>query len=348
MRAWPREAETTAVQLTKVDPGRRVVFSPIGGAWLYCAPMRHFALASLLMMAACGGGSNPGVDGGGDDDTPDAAQGTPDADNAGWTMLIGRSWTIPEGVYDIYRCTRIQIDRDIYVQGFRSEAPLGSHHAVLTYATSNPGQLGDYNCNVNSLDFQHMVYASGVGTDDFMFPDDVAVRIPAGSFLNLNLHLFNAGDVEISGSSGVLIKELPAEPTTLADMMFAGDMSLSIPPGVPGHIEQGGCTLSREYNVVSLWPHMHQHATHQKLELTRGGTTTVLLDENYSFSDQKNWPQDPILNFQSGDELNVVCTYHNTSGSTVNWGDSSTEEMCFTGLYVYPAANFLFGCTNGF
>ena len=74
--------------------------------------MRYLALASLLMMAACGGGNNPADDTGDDTGTPDAPPGTPDADNAGWTMLIGRSWTIPSGVYDIYRCTRIQGGRE--------------------------------------------------------------------------------------------------------------------------------------------------------------------------------------------------------------------------------------------
>jgi hypothetical protein len=309
--------------------------------------MRYLALASILMMAACGGGTNPADDTGDDAGTPDAPPGTPDADNSGWTSLISRSWTVPQGVYDIYRCTRIQLDRDWYVQGFRSDAPPGSHHAVLTWTDQNPGQLGDYNCNVNSLDFQHMVYASGVGTDDLVFPTDVGVRIPAGAYLNLNLHLFNAGDTEISGTSGVLVKELAAAPPTLADMMFAGDMSLSIPPGDPTHTESGGCTLNREYYVVSLWPHMHQYATHQTIEHTRGTTTTMLLDENYSFSNQQNWPQEPALHFLSGDRLQVTCTYNNTSGSTVQFGDSSTEEMCFAGLYVYPAANFLFGCVSG-
>jgi hypothetical protein len=308
--------------------------------------MRYFALASLLMMAACGG-NNPADDTGDDVVTPDAPPGTPDADNSGWTTLISRSWTVPQGVYDIYRCTRIQLDRDWYVQGFRSDAPPGSHHAVLTWSSTNPGQLGDYNCNVNSLDFQHMVYASGVGTDDLIFPADVGVRIPAGAYLNLNLHLFNAGDVEISGTSGVLVQELPSAPATLADMTFAGDMDLTIPPNAVDHEESGGCTLGRDYTVAALWPHMHQFADHVRVVLTRDGTPTELLNTDYSFSNQRNWVQDPPLEFLSGDQLQVTCRYDNPTSSTIQFGDSSEAEMCFTGLYVYPAANFLFGCVSG-
>jgi hypothetical protein len=307
--------------------------------------MRYLASVALVsMMAACGGGSNNGDDVG----TPDAPAGTADANNNdGWDVLISRDWSIPAGVLDVYKCIRVQIDHDIYVQGFRSDAPPGSHHAVLTYATSNPGQLGEYDCSVNSLDFQHMLYASGVGTGDLLFPDGVGVRIPAGAYINLNLHLFNAGEGAISGTSGVRVKSLPAAPGTLADMTFAGDMTLNIPPGEPGHEESGGCTLGRSFTAVSLWPHMHQYATHQKLVLTRDGTPTTLLDEDYSFSSQRNWPQDPPLQFMAGDQLQVTCTYDNTSNSTVQWGDSSTAEMCFTGLYVYPAAGSVFGCVSG-
>jgi hypothetical protein len=304
--------------------------------------MRKLAYVSILVfgLGACGGG------GGTNDDEPDPDASTaPDAGPGDWTRLIGRSWTIPAGVNDIYRCTRVRVEQDTYVQGFRSVAPTGSHHAVLTVADSNPGQLGDYNCAVGSLDLK-MLYASGVGTDDLLFPDDVGVLIPAGSYLNLNLHLFNAGENEISGESAVLVKALPAAPGTLAGMTFAGDQNLSIPSNGEPHDEFGGCTLNSSASVIALWPHMHQYAVHQKVELTRGGEVTMLLDDEYSFSDQKNYPQNPILELQAGDRIDVTCTYVNNTGATINWGDSSTAEMCFTGFYQYPAPPILFGCVN--
>src|SRR5688572_20337455 len=231
---------------------------------LYCAAMRRIALASwmsiLSVVAACGGGSGDDGDDGDDGNPVDAAPA--DADNEGWTELIGRTWSIPQGVNDVYRCIRIRVDQDIYVSGFRSQAPLGSHHALLTWSTSNPGQLGEYDCQVGSVDFR-MMYASGVGTDDMLFPDGVGVHIAAGTYLNLNLHLFNAGDNPISGDSAILIRTMPAAPPTLADMALAGDVQINIPAMSTGHIEQGGCTLNRSYTVVSLWPHMHQLADHQ-------------------------------------------------------------------------------------
>ena len=89
-----------------------------------------------------------------------------------------------------------------------------------------------------------------------------------------------------------------------------------------------------------------------KIELTRNGTSTAvsLLDEPYSFSNQTNWLQDPALELHTGDRLDVQCTYTNTTGSDVHWGDSSTAEMCFAGLYRYPASSSgnLFECVTQF
>src|SRR5688572_17113620 len=259
------------------------------------------ACATLVLglgLIGCGGGGE--ADDTGDDAQVDAPPETdPDANPDGWELLIGRDWNIPAGVNDIYRCHRMMVPEDIYISGFRSQAPLGSHHAVLTIANNNSGELGDYDCDVGSLDFK-MLYASGVNTDDLMFPDGVGVFLPQGTYINLNLHLFNATDDAISGSSGVLVKKLAAEPPTLADMTFAGDVNLDIPGNNLPHVESGGCDegqLNRSFTIVALWPHMHQYATHQKVEFIRDGVPTTVLDEDYSFSDQGNYPQNPNLEF---------------------------------------------------
>jgi hypothetical protein len=309
--------------------------------------LAYVSLVAGLGLIGCGGGGEAD-DTGDDDPQVDAPPSTdPDANPDGWEMLIGRDWNIPAGVNDIYRCTRIMVPEDIYIAGFRSQAPLGSHHAVLTIANNNSGELGDYDCDVGSLDFK-MLYASGVNTDDLMFPDGVGVFLPQGTYINLNLHLFNATDDAISGSSGVLVKKLAAEPPTLADMTFAGDVNLNIPGNNLPHVESGGCnSLNRSFSIVALWPHMHQYATHQKVEFIHDGVPTTVLDEAYSFSDQGNYPQTPNLEFQSGDGINVTCTYVNPGPSSVEWGDSSTEEMCFVGIYRYPAGGTLFDCING-
>jgi hypothetical protein len=46
-------------------------------------------------------------------------------------------------------------------------------------------------------------------------------------------------------------------------------------------------------------------------------------------------------------EVRVTCTYFNTTGEPVSWGDSQNAEMCFTGMYRYPVlGQGVFHCTD--
>ena len=166
------------------------------------------------------------------------------------------------------------------------------------------------------------------------------MKLTAGMTINLNLHLFNASDDPLAGTSGIMIKTLPAAGVVHeADMVFAGTQRLSIPSdGQPTRVT-GGCTAPREWNVFTAWPHMHQFATHTKL--TIGGD--VVLDEPYSFEEQVNYPE-VVRTIPQGTRIDVECTYVNNSGVTVTFGDSSNQEMCFTGMYKYPAGGHLFQC----
>ena len=295
-----------------------------------------FAITALAL--GCGTPSNPGS---GPDSNPGGGDAATDAvDNTGWTTIAARSWSLNVGDHDKYKCTRIQVPQDMYITGFRALSPIGTHHSVLTISTTAT-TLGDYDCSAGSLDFQ-MLYAAGVNTDDLLFPTNVAMKVSAGQYVNLNLHLFNASDNAESGSSGVLVKLVPAAQAasyTLADMTFSGTEHITIPSDNTPHTAAGGCNAPADWHVFTLWPHMHQLANHQSL--TIGGAT--VLDTNYAFTEQRNYPMAEML-VPKGTPIRTTCTYVNNTGATVQFGDSSTDEMCFTGIYKYPAGGNLFQC----
>ncbi len=264
--------------------------------------------------------------------------------------IIGRDWTVAAGA-EQYKCIGIQVDRDMYISEFQTENPVGEHHTVLTVTDQLGGlggtMLGEYDCSVLTLDLQ-MLFASGVGTDALTGPKGVALKVTKGQYLNLNLHLFNTTDSEITAHSGILatlVDPVPADHE--AEMVFSGTFNISIPPGATV-TTGGGCTLQKDATLFSYWPHMHQHGTHQTLTLTQGGVPNVLHDADFDFHEQKNYPLSPTLAVHAGDAIRTDCTYTNTGTTTVTFGDSSTAEMCFTGLYRYPKqALSLFDCTEG-
>lgn len=304
---------------------------------------RALTMCGILWLAACGGGG-----GGGSADAPTGADApSPDAGLVGFTELIGRDWAIDPGQTDVYKCVRVTVPEDVYIQQFAVAAPLGTHHTVLTI--SSGGADGEYDCNAGSLDYQ-MLFASGVGTDTLAFPDGVAIKVAAGSHLNLNLHLFDATDAVLSGHTAILVKAIPAaQVQQQAEMVFAGTFDIDVPSDGQPHTAQGGCTLPASSKVVALWPHMHQTATHQQVVYTPvGGSPVTVLDDDYAFSEQRNYPQAAPIDMAAGARLDVTCTYVNDTGTGKTFGESSNSEMCFTGIYRYPATGAgLFQCTTG-
>jgi hypothetical protein len=307
--------------------------------------MREYAILAAIVFAFGCGGTNPG---GGGDDTPldDASVGTPDAyvPPTGYTKLIGRTWSLNAGDTDIYRCVRVTIPTDMYITSIEAQAPIGTHHTVLSIAGSNgtSGPDGEQNCLVSTLGLQ-MLYASGVGTSPLNFPTNVGVKIAAGTQIHLNLHLYNAGDEGLTGESAIWVKSQPTPPPMLAEMVFAGPLDFDIDPG-PDTVT-GQCTINNNYSVFALWPHMHKLANHQKIELLRGAAQPVVLhDMAYQFAEQKYWLQTPEIQLQPQDKIRVTCSYNNTTGGVIGFGDSSDEEMCFGGMYRYPAANSILFC----
>jgi hypothetical protein len=303
--------------------------------------MRTYTLAALLL-AVVGCGKDPAING--DDMQPpaDAPDNMVPADAyvppAGYTKLIGRTWSIPIGGKDIYKCVRVTIPTDMYVTDIVAQAPTGTHHTVLSIAAGNAaGPDGETDCSVGTIG-RPMLYASGVGTDPFSFPTDVSVKIAAGTQIHLNLHLYNAGDDALTNESAIWVKSQATATPMLAEMVFAGKIAFYVDPGM--HTVTGGCTVAQGqgFNLFALWPHMHKIARHSKFEVIRNASSTVLWDAAYDFNDQKYYPQTPEFQVQAGDQIKVTCTYDNP-GARVTFGDSSDEEMCFTGMYRYPSQN---------
>lgn len=298
--------------------------------------------AIVLLVAGCGGGAA-----GGDDDPPTDAATDAAPIPEGYIRLIGRTWNLQAGQQDIYRCVRFTVPQEMYVTNIEALAPLGTHHTVLSIASGPAsGPDGEEDCSVFELGTQ-MLYASGVGTSRLDFPSGVGLKIAAGTQLHLNLHLYNSSDVQMGGDSAILVKAQSTPPPTLAEMIFAGTLDINIPEEQQPHTETGGCVLDRDYTLFALWPHMHKLAIHQKVELIRGGAPQILHDRIFKFAEQQYYLQTPEISMRRGDEIRVTCTWMNTTGMPIGFGDGSDKEMCFSGLYRYPAADAgLFSCTN--
>jgi hypothetical protein len=243
-----------------------------------------------------------------------------------------------------YVCVRKTVDEDLYVNGFEAIIPAGTHHTLLTMGTPN-GPDGVSECTAADNQMRS-VFGSGLGTDPLNFPPGLAVKIPKGTQLLLNLHLFDTGMDPISGTSGTRVRTIPkSEVTNVAEGILAGAVAISVPPGET-KTTIGHCTMTSDVTIFAVAPHMHKLGIHEKV-VAEATSETVLLDADYSFDEQSYRLIDPIV-LQKGDKIRVECTHRNTTDKLVTFGESTLTEMCFAGLYRYPADGTFFVCVDGF
>ena len=247
-------------------------------------------------------------------------------------VLAAGDWSMPAG-QEGYRCVRQTIDETILVHEFFPIAPVGTHHTVVTYTTTPSFPDGVTPCDAGTND-PDMIYGSGVGTEPLILPEGVAVEIPAGAQVLVNLHLYNTGRETLTGNSGI---EVVTMPETLvehrAEVILAGPLSFDIPAMTTGHVINGQCTMADDVTVFAVMPHMHQLGTAMTVEV--GGD--IIHEGSYTFDDQRYYAIDPPLPLAAGARVGVTCTYDNPTSSSVGFGDSSNQEMCFALLYRYPA-----------
>jgi hypothetical protein len=98
---------------------------------------------------------------------------------------------------------------------------------------------------------------------------------------------------------------------------------------------------------------MHKTGRHSKATITRAsGLTETLLDKPYNFREQQLYrvPDDgsaPDTVLRPGDTITMTCTFENDTASTLHYGGSSDDEMCFLTAWAWPAGSINNGSPLG-
>ena len=294
--------------------------------------------------AAGTGGAMPGI--GGAAGTSSAEPINPDAGTdadastappSDWRTLLEGEWELSAG-QEGYRCVRLTMTEDTYIKEFQPIAPIGTHHTLLSVNETPTGPDGISVCSAGDNGLVTLL-GSGAGErySAGPLPDGVAYKIAKGSQLNLNLHIFNASENTLTGTSGTKVRTTTADKVEQsAETILAGPLSLYIEPGKS--TVTGKCTIKSDTTVFAIAPHMHQLGVHLKAVIERAaGGMEPLFDGPFDFEDQRQTATGQLA-LRAGDIVQVACTYENDTSQVVGFGESSLDEMCFIGLYRYPVA----------
>ena len=258
----------------------------------------------------------------------DDDEGSPDA-GPEFVPLLTRDWSL-DPASEAQVCATRTVEEDFFIGGVRPLVPIGTHHSTISFGPKDRADE-DFPCDF-TFSKQNVIIGSGPGTEDFVFPDGVGIRLKAGQQLGINLHIFNTSDEPLSGTSGGLVKVIPeAEIQYEAEATAMADFALSIPPGM-GQTATATCTIKEAGTIFTWWPHMHAMGRHSTVRLNG----EVVLDGDYTLEDQRHYQM--TLEVQAGDVIEHVCTFDNPTDRTIGMGSGTTDdEMCFLGFWRYPA-----------
>jgi hypothetical protein len=186
------------------------------------------------------------------------------------------------------------------------------------------------------------------GAPSWVLPSDVGLELAnPGGWLVLEVHYNNVAKLpDARDRSGVAVCTTKQKRPKEAGMIAFGSARFIIPAEEAPYDVVGRCppmataTLKAPLHVLGVWPHMHMLGVSLKTALISGGTTRLLADvPQWDFNSQTGYPRDPdrwII--KPGDDVLTTCTYRNTTGAAVRFGERTKDEMCLNFAMVYPIA----------
>ncbi len=274
------------------------------------------------------GGTDAGsmIDGGSDDCPPGSTE----------LKIVAPAFTIPAQT-DFYQCFATTLSlpgkRHVIKATKIIDDARVLHHMVLFRDLGKNAPAMKANCGIEA-DWS-VLYAWAPGAGPMEPPVDVGMPLNDGDQMVIQIHYNNSSGVSGVDSSGAklcLSDQLRAKE---GGVLAVGPTSFNLPPNCPKAEAAGTCTniTNTTFNVFTVWPHMHLKGAAMKSTI---GSAVVTDRPNYSFNAQ--YLEKANFQFKPGETMTTRCRW-NTVGATgtTPWGETTSQEMCFNFLYVWPA-----------
>jgi hypothetical protein len=246
---------------------------------------------------------------------------------------------------------------EMYVNRFDISLRPGSHHFIMyTYpdytpadVVPNPFEIRDLrddddnyqDANGDDLfDWRQMQYAKPIVISqsrrlDFSLPEGVAMRLPAGSGIDLNAHYANSSDDTIDGEAYINLHLLKADEVRHVARIFAlSNFDILLPAGQV-------TTLVKEFEfledrqIVQLVAHTHQRMIDFSAEIVGGERNGDTIYRSIDWEHPTPLRFDPPLSMKQGQGLRIRATYDNPEDKDLYFGFTRKEEMMILYGYYY-------------
>ena len=289
--------------------------------------------------------------------------GTPDL-----VLKMPAGFELPASGADIYRNfvipTGLTEDKWVRAVEFRPSARKAVHHVLFAYDAvggaakldgrdGKPGFGGMGTAGVGAR-----AGATGplggwaVGGTAAFLPDGVALALPKGSDVILQMHFHLTGKPETEQATvGIYFADkAPARKVWSVQLpsLFGFGAGIDIPAGEKNYVIEDSLTLPVDVKAFSVAGHAHYLAKEMKATATLpdGSTQPILWIKDWDFNWQDRYNYKSPVNLPKGTRVDVKLTYdnstdnpHNPSATPkrVQWGEQSFDEMGSVSVLVQCA-----------
>ena len=236
----------------------------------------------------------------------------------------------------------------VYVSKFEMRGRTNSHHFVL-YGFQNTSVRppldvvrdlynADKSLNVSTFSqMQNHIFLSG-GTDvngTYTFPAGVALKVPAGTQLDLNAHYFNKQNISLTGENYINLYTTPQSNVVKeAQSINFANYNFSIPANTRKTITTD-FTFSKAVTVITLTSHYHKLGEKFQVKILGGARNGEVVYESTDWEHPLVTNLTSPIHLKAGEGLTSVVTYNNTTNKTVSFGLTSEDEMNIIFGYYY-------------
>jgi peroxiredoxin len=254
---------------------------------------------------------------------------------------------------DVYRDFTLPADftEDRYVSAFDFKPGNRAivHHMIAyidldgSTVANNEGKDGQPGWAVSGA-------GSGIENDDWgdgwapgmtprRLPEGIAVKIPKGAKLVLQVHYHKSGKPETDQSDlAIYWAKTPTKKVFRTRPL--GNPFFALKPGVANQEVRATMKLPVDIEVRAILPHMHMlgKEMHVTATLPDGTEKSLIWIKNWEFNWQMGYRYKEPLTLPAGTQVNLVATYDNTASNPnqpshppkkVTFGEQTTDEMCF-------------------
>jgi mono/diheme cytochrome c family protein len=268
------------------------------------------------------------------------------------------AFDVPAGGPDVYRNfvlpTGLVEDKWVRAVEFRPGTRTVVHHALLHYIRGgaaaklvSPDGKPGYGGAMPAAFIPSFAPAGelgvwAVGMTPRALPEGLALPLPKGSDVVLQLHLHPSGKPEIERAKIGIYFASSAPSRRIRELGVLGFFGLlagiDIPPGEKNFSIKGSLTLPADMHVISVMAHAHYLGKEftATATLPDGSTRPMLWIKDWDFNWQDRYFYKQPVALPKGTRIDVTISYDNSADNPhnpcdpprrVQWGLQSTDEM---------------------